>query len=505
MASASPMPKATTSDLRDSTISGASWQILSIVGQRCLTLFSTVALARLLLPSAYGLIGMATVFTEALYSLQDLGTASALIQRQEHDDNLASSLFWTNVVLGIIGAAVIFASAPLAAALYHEPAVGRVLAALSVSFLIGNLGVIHRALLARAMRFRRISAVQLSASLASVTVAVIAAACGAGVWSLVAGSTAQSATFAILYWLSSPWRPRWHIALDDLQSVTRHSGNLTASNVLEYVTRNADKALIGRALGTIALGYYSLAYGLMMYPLFNVTMSLGNVLFPAFARLQDSNERLGRAYLRALTVIASVTFPLMLGLIATADLVVSIFFGQRWQPMIPIVVILAPVGMVQSLTYTAGFVYQAKSKTDWMFRWTVLESLVSLAAFVIGVRWGTVGVAAAYAISVAVLLYPGWLIVSRVVDLRIGQLASALWPVLRNAMLMFVSVLVARLAFARTGWTPGSILVATVFSGAAVYTALLVKWRPSLLNGVLCKEDFDRFAWLRRISGLAGH
>src|SRR5581483_6689325 len=196
---------------------------------------------------------------------------------------------------------------PLVARFYHEPEVRSVLAALSCAFFITSLGVVQRAILMRSFSFRQLAIIQLVSSLISVSVALGLAVSGAGVWSLVAAMIIQKTTLVILYWTMSSWRPGWHLNVAELWPLATYSSNLTGANILNYVLRNSDNALIGRFLGTVQLGYYSVAYGLMMYPLYNVSFTFGNVLFPAFAQIQDDKSRLRRAYLRACTSIATLT------------------------------------------------------------------------------------------------------------------------------------------------------------------------------------------------------
>jgi len=492
-------------DLTAQTVRGAAWSTLSIVGQRGLSLLSTLVLARLLAPSAFGLLGMATVLTAAMSSFKDLGTAAALIQRKELNGQLASTLFWTNALIGVVGAAFIVGLAPAVATLYREPKVAPVLAALSISFLINNLGVVQRAVLARGMVFRRLSVIQLSASAASAAVGIGLALAGAGVWSLVVAVTSEAVTAVGSYWLGCPWRPGWHWSLRDLQSVTRFSANLTGSNLAHYFVRNMDNALIGRFLGAAALGYYALAYGLMMYPLYNVTWNLGNVLFPALSRIQEDNTRLRQAYVRALSVIATITFPLMLGLLATADLLVLACFGAKWAPMAPIARILAPVGLLQSITVTTGMIFTAKGRTGLQFRWALIETFFVLPAFVIGLRWGTVGVASGYAVSQFLLCYPLFMIVGRIIDLRVPELARALWPALRNATVMLAVVLLTRLALPLLGVErAGPLFGATLAMGVTVYVALLLRSHSPALREALGLLPFDGIAWLRRGASLHG-
>jgi lipopolysaccharide exporter len=492
-------------DLGARTVRGAAWSTLSIVGQRLLSLLSTVVLARLLAPSAFGLLGMALVLTAAISSLKDLGTAAAVIQRKELSQGLASTLFWTNTLIGVAGALFLVGVAPFVAMFYRQPKVAPVLCALSVSFLINSAGVVQRAVLARAMLFRRLSMIQLSASVVSDLLGIGLAVAGLGVWSLVVAVITETSTLVTLYWLACPWRPSWHLSVRDLKSVTSFSANLTASNLAHYVLRNADNVLIGRFLGAVALGYYDLAYSLMMYPLYNVTWNLGNVLFPALSKIQEDDARFRQAYLRAIGVIATLTFPLMFGLLATADLLVSTCFGAKWAPMAPIVRILAPVGMIQSITTTTGMIFTAKGRTDIQFRWALIETIVVLPAFVIGLRWGTIGVASAYAITQSLLCYPVLAIASGIIELRVAELLRTLWPVMKKTILMFALVLLTRLGLPLLGVErPWPIFATTVAVGVSTYLLLLLRSRSPALRDALGLLPSDEFSWLRRVTGLYG-
>ncbi len=492
-----------TDDLAARAVSSAAWSTFAIVGQRGLSLLSTLVLARLLAPSAIGLLGMAMVLITAIYTFKDLGTSSAIIQRKTLDGSLASSLFWTNMLIGISGTALIAVIAPGAAALYHEPRVAPILTVLAPVFFINSLGVVHRAILQRAMLFRRISMIQLSASAVSAAAGISMAVAGAGVWSLVAAVLCEVTAAVTLYSVLSGWCPRWHFSLRELRAVTGYSANLTGSNLASYFMRNIDKALIGRFLGPAALGYYALAYGLMMYPLYNVSFNLGNVLFPAFSRIQEEQARFRQGYLRAITVIATVTFPLMLGLLATADLLVSSCFGAKWTPMVPIVRILAPVGMLQSITSTTGIIFTSKGRTDLQFRWALVEVCVVLCAFVVGLRWGTIGMAGGYGIAVLLLCYPEFAISGRLIALRPSEVARTLWPVTKNAVVMLAVVLLTRSALPRLGldrtWLAFGTTVAV---GFATYIFLLRRSRPAVLRDVLGLLQLGGLPWLRRLTGL---
>lgn len=494
----------TPEDLAAKTVSGASWTTLGILGQRGLSLLSTLVLARLLLPSAYGLFGMAMVLVAVANSFRDLGTSSALIQRKEFSRDLASSLFWINGLFGLTGALLLSAIAPLAAGLYREPSVTAVLAALSISFFVANLSVVHQATMTRAMAFRQISLIQLIASFVSALVGIGLALSGAGVWSLVVALISESTVATVMFWMVASWRPTWHVVISDLRQVTSYSMNLTGSTILLSLIRNVDKALIGRYLGTIALGYYSLAYGLMMYPLYNIVWALTRVLFPAFSRIQDDNQRFGQAYLRTVAVLSTLCFPLTLGMLVTSDLLVLTCFGAAWLPMVPVLMVLAPLGMLQSASTTTGMVFASKGRTDWLFRLVLAEAALSFIGYAVGLRWGITGVAASYGIVHSLWSFPLFISAARMINLPVREVYQALWPALRDSLLMCAAVLLVRLALVSAGVSaPWLLLGGMACVGVAVYVALLLRARPPFLRDVLEILPLGQFAWFRRFAALS--
>jgi hypothetical protein len=164
-----------------------------------------------------------------------------------------------------------------------------------------------------------------------------------------------------------------------------------------------------------------------LYPIQSISQLLGRVLFPAFAELQDDEARFRRVYLRACAGIALITFPLMAGLAVVSDLFIYVLLGTKWLPVAPLVSILAPVGMVQSIGTTVGQIYTAKARTDWLFRWGIASSCVYLCGFAVGLPYGARGVALGYATTTALLLWPMFSIPFRLIHLSMREFLSTLW------------------------------------------------------------------------------
>jgi O-antigen/teichoic acid export membrane protein len=181
--------------------------------------------------------------------------------------------------------------------------------------------------------------------------------------------------------------------------------------------------VIGRQIGSSALGVYNLADRLMRLPLTNVTAVTGAVMFPALSTLQDDLESLKRVYLRANRMIALLTFPLMLGLSMTAEPTIRVLYGDKWQDAAGIVQILCLAGLAQSVYNTSGWILLARGRPDVLFRLGVLSMLVRVAGVFIGMRWGLLGIAWAYVVGgFGCLLYPTWSAAGRLSGLRFTEL-----------------------------------------------------------------------------------
>ena len=219
--------------------------------------------------------------------------------------------------------------------------------------------------------------------------------------------------------------------------MARFSLNLAGFGLVNYFSRNADNVVVGRVLGPTPLGYYQMAYNLFLFPIQNISSVLAQVLNPSFAKIQFDNARFRSAYVRSCMLIGLITFPIMAGLGVIVNPFIYTVMGPKWAPVIPLLTILVPVGFCQSIQGTVGQIYVAKGRTDWMFRWGLSAAIVFVIAFVIGVRWGTIGVAAAYAITYFVfILYPGFWLAFKLIDLSVAEFARRLFPQIAISLAM---------------------------------------------------------------------
>jgi O-antigen/teichoic acid export membrane protein len=422
--------------LTTTATTGVKWSSASHFGRRALSLATNIVLARLLAPSDFGLVGMAAVVIGFVEVFRDMGTAAAIIQRPKVSELLLSSIFWINAVFGCLAMAVLLLVAPLFGLFYQSASVVPVLQMLSFSFPLSGLGILQQAMMERRLAFQTLAKIEIVTAAVASAVGILSALSGFGVWSLVYQTLVSTLLTTVLLWFVTRWRPRFAFSWNETRSVMRFSINLTAFNVFNYFARHSDNFLIGRYLGAEALGYYDLAYKLMVYPLQGISAVIGRVMFPLYAQLQDDLKTFRSAFLSVAWAIAFVSFPMMLGLAVVAQRFVLTVFGDKWEPVIGLLVIFAPLGAIQSVATTVGSIYQARGRTDWLLRWELVAGTLIVLSFVIGLNWGVLGVAAAYGIVFMLLVYPSFAISFSLIDLRVRQLTDVLWRTLICSLLM---------------------------------------------------------------------
>lgn len=464
------MSSSSDSGLGVRSMKGVVWTGAGQVVRQVVQVVTSIVLARLLMPDDFGLIGMALFFIGIGQLFADFGIGSAIVQARSSDDVILSSCFWLNLAIATALALAALASAPLIAAFYGRADLVPLVAALSSNLVLAGLLVVPQALLYQEMRFADIARAQVLASLAASVVAIALAWWGAGVWALVAQPIVGSIVNLLACLQARPWRPGIRYSWPRVKPLARFSFALLGANLVGYANRNTDALIVGRVLGAGPLGIYSMAMQIMLFPLQQVSSVIVRVLFPALVQIRDDLPRLRAAYLTAVGAIAFVTFPMMAGLFAVAEDFVLVVFGAQWADMVPVIRILAWVGMMQSVGTTVGTIYLSVGRPDIALRVGLVAVPVVLAGVLAGLPWGVTGVATGYAVGSFSLFYYSVKQAFRLVGLEV----RSLWRVIprpliaATGMIGFVVGTNAMLSAA----APGVRLGCAVSVGLVAYVAM---------------------------------
>lgn len=299
-----------------SLVSNAKWNAFSQFFKIAIQIINLVYLAKIIPPGEYGIMAMAVVITNFGILLRDLGTSAAIIQRKELTENIKTTIFWLNTILGFSLAVLIILLAPFIAIVYHQSELTQVLVLLSITFPLSSCAATHLALMERESKFKSISMIEVSSSLISVIIAVIFANLGFGVYSLVWQAIVMNFMSALQFWYNSKWRPGWRISirLVDIKEIFGFSANLSLFNLINYFSRNADSFIIGKFMAAAILGSYNLAYRIMLFPLQSLSFVATRSLYPILSRSQEQNQIIRNTYYNCVFVILLITAPLMSGI-----------------------------------------------------------------------------------------------------------------------------------------------------------------------------------------------
>jgi len=481
---AAPAAREQPLGLRQRVVTGMRWKLLSqVVGQLSRTAVGIV-LAHLLTPREFGLAAMALVFTGLTTIFTDLSLGAALVQRLHITEEDRSTVFWTSAGAGLLVAAAWVGVSPLVAHFFSDPAVEPLFAATAASALLYGVAGTQIALLTRELNFRSLELREIGATVVGGAGAVALAFAGAGAWAIVAQNLIIAAVSVVLVWRLSSWRPKRMYSRESLRTLGSFGGKTLGARLLSYTNLNADNLLVGRFLGSVPLGVYSIAYNVMFLPATRIAEPIQQVLFPAFARLQHDHVALRRAWVRGMELVAAVNVPAFLGMAVVAPDFVPIVLGQKWLPAVPVLQFLCLAGVAQSFQALNWSVLQAVGDSGRLLRFMFFSTSVTVAAFVAGLHWGVVGVAGLYAAARVIVVIAYNVMVSRRVGLPLLDFGRGVARVARLSLPMAVLAFALRRGLVAID-APAAIRLVVVFAvGAGIYVLLVRRWAPDIVEQV---------------------
>jgi len=476
-------------DLRARVLRGLVWVAASQVGAQITRAVVAIFIARLLTPGEYGLAALALVFASLVMVFSDLALGAALIQRKTLSAVDRDTAFWTTLAAGVVFSAIGASLSGPIASLYGEPDAQPLLLVLSLSFVVSALGATQQNLMLRDMDFRRVELLPMIGGLVGGVAAVVAAVYGAGAWAIIVQQIVATVITTALAWKRSLWRPRFAFSGASLRDLGGFSAYMLGQRILWYLQANGDRFLIGRFLGTSALGIYAVAYNTMLVPASKLGGPLQRVFSPAFSRIQDEPARIAATWARVARLLAAVSVPALGGLIVVAPDFVPLVLGNQWTEAVPVIQILAWVGIVQALQAINMDILLARGRSKTMFRFAIVATSCHMVAFGVGLEWGIVGVAVAYSVSTTLVEPAQTVLAARALHVSPLIFLRAIAGVFQAAIGMCLAVLALRVALVDAGVAAELRLLLCIVTGAAVYGALCL-WRvPELAAEVRALLD----------------
>jgi len=400
------------------------------LGTQAIRLFLQLAglavYSRVLKPEVFGLFSIAILLSSFSQIFLDAGFSQAIIQREKINQELVSAVYWINVFVGVILCLFVSFCAPLVSLFFDDSRLTLLVILLSLPLIIVSFSLQHRALFHRQMRFVPVAISDVLSASCAFVAGVACASAGGGVWALVVHQLmlALVSSASLIVW--SDWRPGKFCMATGLRETLSFGAHLSGFSIVNYLVRNADNFIIGKWMGMASLGFYTRAYQLLILPTQQIAGPLTPVVVSRLSRLQMDANAYRSFYLKSLERLALVTVPLVAWMILSAPMLVAVILGPEWGSVVKIFWALAPAALIGAVSVSGGWLYSSWGHVHVQFRWNIIVSIVTLLAFVIGSRFGVIGVALSFSISQIFLRVPGWLVCLRGTPVSFKSVLKAL-------------------------------------------------------------------------------
>lgn len=464
-------------------VKSVKWAFLGDLLPKIFQPLFTLILARLLTPSDYGIIGVATMVIGLARMVESMGLSQALIQTDEDVEEAANVVFWSNLGLSGLLYVIVFLTAPFAADFFAEARVTLVLRVMGLQLVLSAFDDVQEALLRRNFQFQQLVGRRLIPALTPALVSIPLAAAGFGYWSLVAGTLSGTALGVLLLWKVSDWRPRFRFDARIAGLLLGFGAFVAIESLQGWALNYGDNLAAGHFLGVENLGYYSFGFTLTVIMIGYAISPLASVAYSAFSRLKTDSAELQRLFIDSTRMLAMVVFPLALGLALVAEPAVSIVLGAKWLGAIPVIRILAIMPGLSWIIALNPQLYRALGRPDIMPKFHIATLIYIVPAYIISAQLGLIAFCLSRA-SVGFIFYIPhiWLSIKM---LRLSR--WYFWDCIRSPL--FAGLIMSGVVFTLTSllrpynnsWQEWGKLIIILTGGAISYSLML--W---LIDRSLC-------------------
>ena len=383
--------------VKHQAVKGVMWSAVERFSVQGIQFVLTIIIARLVLPSEYGLIAMLSIFLAIAQTFVDSGFSNALIQKKDRTEVDFSTVFYFNIFIALVVYGILFVSAPFIALFYKEPALTTVTRWVGLSLILNGFSAVQRAKLTVRVDFRTQAKASLVAVIISGLIGVLLAYQGYGVWALVFQTLSSSFLNTLLLWTFAKWLPLWCFSWVSFKSLFSFGSKLLLSGLLHTIYINLYSLVIGRRYSAMDVGFYNRSYQLAGFPSINIVGIITRAIYPLQCEMQDDDERLNASFIQYLRMSCYIIFPLMTVLGVLAEPLVRLLLTDKWLPSAELLSILCFAYMWYPVMVINNQILNVKGRSDYFLRAEIIKKVVAIgilcATLPFGVRvlcWGIV-------------------------------------------------------------------------------------------------------------------
>jgi O-antigen/teichoic acid export membrane protein len=453
--------------LKTSTLRAVLWSFLESFVLRISQFIIGILLARILFPEQFGLIGMLMIFMEIAQTLMYGGFNSALIQKKHVTQTDICSVFYLNIVVGVLTSGLFCLIAPWIAEFYKQPILKNMLRLLSITIVINSFSIVHTAILTKEINFKLMTKVSLISNTVSGIIAVLLSIYGFGVWSLVIQQIAASVLRTISYWCFYSWRPSLVCNVNALKEMFGFGSNLLFSNLLDTAFKNVYALVIGKLFSVRDVGFFTRAKTLQEISSMDVV--LWRVTFPVFSKMQDDTKKMKRGMKKALTGTALVYFPMMVGLAVIAHPLIVSLLTEKWVQSVPYFRLFCFAGLLVPINTFNMNMLIALGKSGIFLRNGIISKILVVIAITITWRYGIIYIIYGFIVTEIISCYINCYYTKFLVDYSmLEQLQDCFSCLVISLIMGCIVYIVGLLSFASVHF----MLAAQIITGVVVYISI---------------------------------
>ncbi len=397
--------------LKEKAVKGIKWTALATVVGAVVQILKIAILARFLSAEDFGLMALASVVIGFMQVFADGGLSNAIIYKQEINHKQLSSLYWFNILIGFLLFLIILLITPVFSNFYNEKELNIIIPLVGLSILLQSFSFQYKALFEKDLLFNTIAKIEILSKVVSLLVAVFLAYKGFGVYALVYSLIVMvliETVFLVIKGLSLH-KPSLIFSLKEISYFIKFGLFQLGERITNYFSSQLDVLLIGKLLGTEAVGIYNVVKQLVMRPAYLINPIVTRITFPVMSKLQDDIQKLKEIYLKTIRYVSSVNFPIYTGMIVLAPWIVPVLLGEEWTKAVTVFQLLSVYYMFRAVGNPVGSLILARGRPDIEFYWNILMLFYIPIWIIAGSFFGLEGVALGLAVSHILLVFIDWL------------------------------------------------------------------------------------------------
>lgn len=375
-------------------IKGFAWTSIATIVRSLVSLLQISILTRFLEKSDFGIVAIASLFIGFTQLFMDLGVSVGIMHRHDILPRQYSSLFFLNIICGVILTVFLCIIAPIISILYNESSLTPILCILSLTVFFASLGCQHRTVQQKKMRFKYISLIDIISCIFTLIVAVFLAYSGYGVYSLVYSTLFYSVSSNLTFLIVGLYKDHnisFHFNLKEIYIFLNIGIYSIGSQMLDYFSREMDVLVMSFIFSKETIGVYSLCKKLVLAAYSAINPILLKVLTPMLSSIHEDVVRVRRIYYEIVETISIVSVPIYFMIAVFSSCIIMSVYGEQYLDSAPILSLLAILYALSSINNPITCLQTAYGRTDLGFYWTIVRILTTVILLFLGSYWGIYG------------------------------------------------------------------------------------------------------------------